>query len=458
VGAGMGGSSLAGEIAKLNSKINIAIISEGSKNTKNPYSTEYEINKSEKNLISKNFLGRGGNTRIYGGQLERMNQKNFFESKKYIPDVHFPIKFQELKPYYEKAERLLGAKNINNNKSDIAIKNAVKKSGFTLKDIKIGIKDIKGCDGCGGKICTKNCKIDSFSAFITTNLKIYDNFEVEKVEKIGEKFFISNINKNQKLSCKTLVLCSGAISSTILLRKFLQNLRIKVKDEEYNLPVGKGITFHISDFFLLIPKFFSLPSGRKIINTSEFKHNSIFASFQSVGAPLRKDYIESFLKKKYLLKSKTMIFFIKIISFFAEYVLRTSHVIATIVEDPVKIRNKIAVDTHSLKSKVKLNYKLDFSVKKNIKDLNKHIRKKLSDKFFVIPFGGECNLNLGHIMGGCRCGETPKNSVVDKSLKVWGVQGLYICDSSVIPCSGTSNPSLTIAALGLRLAKKLAKR
>ena len=175
-----------------------------------------------------------------------------------------------------------------------------------------------------------------------------------------------------------------------------------------------------------------------------------------MGAPLRKDYIESFLKKKYLLKSKTIIFFIKIISFFAEYVLRTSHVIATIVEDPVKIRNKIAVDTHSLKSKVKLDYKLDFSVKKNIKDLNKHIRKKLSDRFFVIPFGGECNLNLGHIMGGCRCGETPKNSVVDKSQSM-GVQGLYICDSSVIPCSGTSNPSLTIAALGLRLAK-LAKR
>ena len=77
VGAGMGGSSVAGEIAKLNSKINIAIISEGSKNTKDPYSIEYEINNSEKSLISKNFLGRGGNTRIYGAQLERMNKKNF---------------------------------------------------------------------------------------------------------------------------------------------------------------------------------------------------------------------------------------------------------------------------------------------------------------------------------------------------------------------------------------------
>jgi hypothetical protein len=45
--------------------------------------------------------------------------------------------------------------------------------------------------------------------------------------------------------------------------------------------------------------------------------------------------------------------------------------------------------------------------------------------------------------------------VVDTDLKFLGYQNLYACDNSVFPVSPAANPSLTLAALALRLASHL---
>ncbi|KAK6333012.1 hypothetical protein TWF718_010836 [Orbilia javanica] len=47
------------------------------------------------------------------------------------------------------------------------------------------------------------------------------------------------------------------------------------------------------------------------------------------------------------------------------------------------------------------------------------------------------------------------SSVVDADLKVIGLQNLHVCDLSVFPVSPPANPSLTLAALSLRLAEHL---
>ena len=47
-------------------------------------------------------------------------------------------------------------------------------------------------------------------------------------------------------------------------------------------------------------------------------------------------------------------------------------------------------------------------------------------------------------------------SVVDDDLKLRGSEGLYVCDLSVFPACPAANPSLTLAALALRLANHLA--
>jgi choline dehydrogenase-like flavoprotein len=60
-----------------------------------------------------------------------------------------------------------------------------------------------------------------------------------------------------------------------------------------------------------------------------------------------------------------------------------------------------------------------------------------------------------HLIGGCRMGTSPEESVVDADHRVWGVPGLIVADGSACPTQGSANPALTIMALASRLADRL---
>ncbi len=60
-----------------------------------------------------------------------------------------------------------------------------------------------------------------------------------------------------------------------------------------------------------------------------------------------------------------------------------------------------------------------------------------------------------HPLGTCRMGTEPSNSVVDDSGRVWGVEGLYVADGSVVPTSLGVNPQLTIMAMATRIAWRM---
>lgn len=63
-----------------------------------------------------------------------------------------------------------------------------------------------------------------------------------------------------------------------------------------------------------------------------------------------------------------------------------------------------------------------------------------------------------HPGGTCRMGNDPKTSVVDRNLRAHDVNNLYIVGSSVFPTLGALMPTLTIAAIALRLGGYLLSR
>ncbi|GAB2653922.1 GMC family oxidoreductase [Kribbella swartbergensis] len=67
----------------------------------------------------------------------------------------------------------------------------------------------------------------------------------------------------------------------------------------------------------------------------------------------------------------------------------------------------------------------------------------------------EISTGNDHTMGGCRMGDDPATSVVDRDLKTWDHRNLFICDASVFVTSGGAQPSQTIMALAVRLAAHL---
>jgi choline dehydrogenase-like flavoprotein len=61
-----------------------------------------------------------------------------------------------------------------------------------------------------------------------------------------------------------------------------------------------------------------------------------------------------------------------------------------------------------------------------------------------------------HHMGTCRMSRLADEGVVDANLQVHGADGLHVVGSAVFPTGGAVTPTLTIAALAMRLADHLA--
>ncbi|MCT0200800.1 GMC family oxidoreductase [Synechococcus sp. CS-1325] len=70
--------------------------------------------------------------------------------------------------------------------------------------------------------------------------------------------------------------------------------------------------------------------------------------------------------------------------------------------------------------------------------------------------GWEANVSdIYHLMGGTRMAADPRSGVVNAKLRVHGIENLFVASCSVFPTGGSSNPTLTLMQLSLRLAKQL---
>ncbi|NJD18779.1 MAG: hypothetical protein FIA95_05785, partial [Gemmatimonadetes bacterium] len=63
---------------------------------------------------------------------------------------------------------------------------------------------------------------------------------------------------------------------------------------------------------------------------------------------------------------------------------------------------------------------------------------------------------FSHALGTVRMGPDPARAPLDATGRVRGVDNLYVSDGSALPTAGGLNPSLTIAANGLRVGTLLA--
>jgi choline dehydrogenase-like flavoprotein len=68
---------------------------------------------------------------------------------------------------------------------------------------------------------------------------------------------------------------------------------------------------------------------------------------------------------------------------------------------------------------------------------------------------GQTIITSAHMQGTCKMGLQPDTSVVGPDHRVWGVQNLYICDSSVFPTSVGANPMQSIYTVAKILADQL---
>ncbi len=87
--------------------------------------------------------------------------------------------------------------------------------------------------------------------------------------------------------------------------------------------------------------------------------------------------------------------------------------------------------------------------------LDPAVRDLFGDPVPHLSLAFTSNLFGAHHRGTCRMSEDPDRGVVDRDCRVHGVSNLYAVFGSVFPSGGALQPSLTIAALALRMADHL---
>ena len=99
----------------------------------------------------------------------------------------------------------------------------------------------------------------------------------------------------------------------------------------------------------------------------------------------------------------------------------------------------------------------NYNLCENDKALMKHSKQILGEIWEGA--GAEDTLTIdryAHLVGGCRMGTSPDNSVVDSNHLVWDTPNVFVVDGSVLPTQGAANPALTIMALADRAAGLMA--
>ncbi len=71
---------------------------------------------------------------------------------------------------------------------------------------------------------------------------------------------------------------------------------------------------------------------------------------------------------------------------------------------------------------------------------------------------GKLSITSAHLMGGCRMGASPADSVTDAWGQVHGVPWLFVADGSLFPSCAEINPYITIMALADRVAQRVRER
>ena len=80
-----------------------------------------------------------------------------------------------------------------------------------------------------------------------------------------------------------------------------------------------------------------------------------------------------------------------------------------------------------------------------------------SEEFYETDPRNDFVPRYDHLVGSCRMGFTPSDSVVDRWGRSWDVPNLFIADGSLLPTQGSSNPALTISSLAARTADWLSR-
>lgn len=476
VGTGMGGASVAYALADSKLKILVCEIGAEPSSVCPTQLVPAVIDGESKSLNFYRAQSLGGNSVYYGAHLERFLPEEFDPCGKNT----WPFDYEEIEQFYIDAECRLEVSGTSCSSSAerfLSFKTP-KKLGRVeeqlikrLEDRKlapyrshIGAREIDSCNGCGTIRCDEGCKMDANTAFLqiaskARNIRVETNLRCDKILMRQQRVCGVELSRGGdvvSVAASKVILAAGVLGSTELLQRSIRDTQ---SSELGNLndELGRGCMFHNTDFFAFkLSGCWSPVRHCRFVSSKKFVTSLAFGfSIQSLALLFDHKFLLRHLYTRYpfITKQRLLLIFTNGLTRLIEKVTSRFFLFATIIEDPCDLDNRLNINQAS--GDFEIIYTSPPSAKQRFDLIRQQIKKVMPGwVLFLNPKG---KLNLGHFFGGLRIGKNPSTSVVNPHYEAHEVKGLFICDASIFPKSGSVNPALTIAANGLRLGSLIRK-
>jgi choline dehydrogenase-like flavoprotein len=433
--------------------------------------------------------GPGGSSAVYGTAVERYLRQDFTGENGAggrfgeLPN-RWPIAYDEMLHWYRQAEALLrpnGGHDPCDGDDDAVLRpppplserdqwlhDRCAAAGLEPYRVHSAVDDRPGCTMCLGALCPRLCKGDGASRGLIPALeqpgaRLALDFAVERLEQAdGRVVAVHGRQRGEPVAVRgaTVVLAAGAFATPLLLLNSTDEAHPQGLGNDAGM-VGRGVMFHVEQMFAAWapgglrndgpPKTFA---SRTFYAVGGERHGAIQSFTNAVQGGNIADYLRQLAPQSGIgLVQLAVRVACKLLGQVLARLFRDAALFSVRTEDYAYAGNRIAPDAGSA-SGFAIEYTFPAELRARAGALRRTTKRTLAGagirSFFLSDVR---NLNLSHVVGTCRMGESPETSVVDPAQKVWGIENLYIADGSVLPTSGAANPSLTIAACALRMAE-----
>lgn len=443
---------------------------------KQPYDDRLvQINGVAQRLYMGGVLG--GGTSVFGGAMLRPSADDFTPGKYFAARLarslwEWPIHYEQLEPYYDRAERLYGVAG----RSDDDYRPLARPRGGYAADplplapinerlmaanrraglrpfqlpLAIDARRCLQCDSCAGFICPNGARRSAAdlvrdAVAERTRLQVLTGHEAERFERGGgsriEGIWLNDRTSGTRrlVTARRYVLAAGAIGSpVVLMRSGLDGAQL-----------GRNYMFHLSPIVIgLLASSTGADEGFiKQVGFADYY-------FGSPEFPHKLGIVQSLPAPGPLLLAKAL--GRQLPAPVVRGLRRRMLPLAGTVEDLPDPKNRVLLRGEQEIAIEHRYSSYDQERGRYLSGLMKRILKR-AGAILCVAKDMPSNEHIAHQCGTLRFGNSPREAVLDADCRVFQQPELFVVDGSFMPTSLGVGPSLTIAANALRVADILVR-
>lgn len=413
-------------------------------------STEFWLDKDDRHFEPEEYFNLGGKTKWYGAALLRYDRGEF-EGEEAFHCLPWPIGYEDLAPYYEMAERLLGVRAFAAEPDIAGISRRMNGSAWRPAPLPLGLsprilEDLHEATHFDGFASVRGLKADAQTALLDRvppqlRLTVITGQPVEQL--IADRSSPRRVRgvrcaDGRRISAERVLLAAGALHSPRLLQRYMRST-----DLASRLPCAPWVGRYFKRHLLTAMLAFSPSRKTDAIRKTVFwlSERCPHSSVQPLG--FGSDVIASLLPSGLPRRAAR-----RLAEHAYGFFLQT--------EDGSHPDNRVSAEGDGTRLP-----RLDYDPRRTPEAMREHAKVVASFRCALLKAG---LLGVGrriglagtaHACGTLVAGRDPRRSVVDADGRVHGMENLYVVDGSVLPRSSRVNPSLTIYAWAMRVADGL---